>query len=91
MVRPFCKRIVNGKPKAVYFKPAGIPMRFIGELALSLDEFEAIRLADYEGLYQEEAARKMGISRPTFSRIIESARKKVADAIVNGKALRINT
>jgi len=90
MPRPFCKRIVSGNPRATYFKPAGIPMRFLEESILSLDEFEALRLADFEGLYQEDAAKKMGVSRPTFSRIVEMARKKVADALVNGKALKIN-
>ncbi len=58
---------------------------------MSLDEFEAIRLADHEGLYQEEAAGRMDVSRATFGRILDSARGKVADAIVNGKALRIET
>ena len=89
MPRPFCKRIVNSSPGAEYFKPAGVPMRFLQESLLTLDEFEALRLADFEGLYQDKAAEKMGISRPTFSRTVEAARKKVADALVNGKALRI--
>lgn len=89
MPRPFCKRIVRGNPGATYFKPAGIPMRFLEESTLTLDEFEALRLADFEGLYQEDAAKRMGISRPTFSRIIETARKKIADSLVNGKALKI--
>jgi predicted DNA-binding protein (UPF0251 family)/predicted Fe-Mo cluster-binding NifX family protein len=70
-------------------KPAGIPARDLAELRLGLDEAEAIRLADLEGLYQEAAARSMGVSRQTFGRIVESARRKVADAILNGKALRI--
>ena len=56
---------------------------------MTLDEFEALRLADLEGLYQEQAALQMGVSRPTFSRIVESAHKKVADALVHGKAIRI--
>jgi uncharacterized protein len=58
-------------------------------VVMSLDEFEALRLADLGGLYQEQAAEKMGVSRPTFSRIVESAHRKVADALVHGKALRI--
>ncbi|MBN1865209.1 MAG: DUF134 domain-containing protein [Victivallales bacterium] len=89
MPRPFCKRIVESSPGASYFKPAGIPMRMLEEASLTLDEFESLRLADLEGMYQEEAAKKMGVSRPTFSRIVASARKKIADALVNGKALRI--
>ena len=59
------------------------------ETVLTVDEFEAIRLRDYEGLDQTEAARRMGISQPTFQRAYESARKKVADALVNGKAIKI--
>ena len=70
-------------------KPAGIPSRDLEEVLLGFDEAEALRLADLEGLYQEAAARRMGVSRPTFSRIVESARRKTADAILNGKALRI--
>lgn len=56
---------------------------------MTLDEFEALRQADLVGLYQRQAAEQMGVSRPTFSRIIESAHRKVADALVHGKALRI--
>jgi predicted DNA-binding protein (UPF0251 family) len=59
------------------------------EITLTIDEFEAIRLADLENLYQQQAADKMKISRPTFGRIIESAHKKVAEALVRGKALKI--
>jgi len=59
------------------------------EIVLNLDEFEAIRLADYEQLYQEDAATKMNISRQTFGRIIEAAHKKIADVLMNGKALKI--
>jgi predicted DNA-binding protein (UPF0251 family)/predicted Fe-Mo cluster-binding NifX family protein len=70
-------------------KPAGIPARVLEEVLLGFDEAEALRLADLEGLYQEAAARSMGVSRQTFGRIVEIARHKVADAILNGKALRI--
>jgi predicted DNA-binding protein (UPF0251 family) len=59
------------------------------EVALSVDELEALRLADLEGLYQNHAAARMGISRPTFARIVESSRRKVASALVHGRALRI--
>ncbi len=59
------------------------------QVVMTLDEFEAVRLADLGGLYQEQAAEEMGVSRPTFSRIVESAHRKVADALVHGKALRI--
>jgi len=89
MARPPLDRRVQSAPKALSFKPAGIPARELEEIVLTLDEFEAIRLADYEGLYQEAAALRMGVSRQTFGRIVEAARRKVADTLVNGKALRV--
>lgn len=89
MPRPRCQRWIGFVPAATYFKPAGVPLRALEEVIVTLDESEALRLADLEGRYQEEAAESMKISRPTFARIIESARRKVADALVNGKALRI--
>ena len=76
-------------PESDYFKPRGIPLSMLEEVILTVDEFEAIRLADLEGLYQEQAAEKMNVSRQTFGRIIESAHKKVAEALVKGKALKI--
>jgi uncharacterized protein len=87
--RPFCCRRIAGQPGAPVFKPAGIPVRELEQVVMTLDEFEALRLADLEGLYQEAAAEQMNVSRPTFSRIIESAHRKAADALVHGKALRI--
>lgn len=89
MPRPFCPRRIGFKPGVTYFKPAGIPFGVLNEVVVTLDEFEALRLADYDGLYQEQAAEKMKISRPTFARIVEAARKKVADALIHGKALRM--
>jgi predicted DNA-binding protein (UPF0251 family) len=71
------------------FKPRGIPLDQLEEVILKLDEWEALRLADWEGLYQEEAARRMGISRQTFGNIIESAHKKIADVLLHAKALKI--
>jgi len=76
-------------PGSEYFKPRGIPLSMLEEITLTIDEFEAIRLADLENLYQEQAAAKMKVSRPTFGRIIESAHKKVAEALVKSKALKI--
>jgi uncharacterized protein len=87
--RPFCLRRVGFVPGATYFKPAGVPLRVLEEVVVTLDELEALRLADLEGLYQEQAAKKMNISRPTFARVVEAGRKKVADALINGKALRM--
>jgi predicted DNA-binding protein (UPF0251 family) len=89
MPRPFCRRRIAGQPAASIFKPIGIPMIELEEVVMSLDEFEAIRLADLDGLYQEQAAEQMRVSRATFSRIIESAHRKLADVLVHGKALRI--
>lgn len=89
MARPKCTRLVSDFPNTTFFKPRGIPLVELEEVTLAVDEHEALRLADLEGLYQEDAALKMNISRPTFGRIIESAHKKVADALINGKAIRI--
>ncbi len=89
MPRPKCCRNVCGVPDKNYFKPRGIPASELEEVVLNLDEYEAIRLADYEQLYQEEAAIRMNISRQTFGRIIETAHKKIADVLINGKALKI--
>ncbi len=89
MPRPNCRRHIHGRPRAAAFKPLGIPMCDLEEVLMTLDEFEAVRLADLEGLYQEQAAEQMGVSRPTFSRIIDVAHKKIADALVHGKVLRI--
>ncbi len=89
MPRPINERRICCMTPAQVFKPAGIPMRDLEEVILTLDEAEAVRLADIESLYQEAAARRMGVSRQTFGRIVDSARKKIADAVINGKALRI--
>lgn len=89
MVRPKKDRIVSQNPDVSYFKPRGIPLMKLEEITLTMEEFEAIRLADIEGLSQEEAGERMGISRATFGRIILQARKNVADALINGKAIRI--
>ncbi|MHB0897304.1 MAG: NifB/NifX family molybdenum-iron cluster-binding protein [Spirochaetales bacterium] len=89
MPRPISERYLGAAIPPRVMKPAGIPARDLEELRLGFDEAEALRLADLEGLYQEAAARSMGVSRQTFGRIVETARRKTADAILNGKALRI--
>ena len=89
MPRPRRFRRVGCEPVSNYFKPRGIPLSTLQIANLTIDELEAIRLADLEGLYQAQAAEKMNVSRQTFGRIIESAHKKIADALVNGKALSI--
>ncbi|MBN2158945.1 MAG: DUF134 domain-containing protein [Spirochaetes bacterium] len=89
MPRPKQCRRVGGGPDKNYFKPRGIPAALLEEVVLTLDEFEAIRLADFEGLYQQEGAERMNVSRQTFGRIIDSAHGKIADALLNAKALKI--
>ncbi len=89
MPRPKCLRRIRHVPGVTYFKPAGAPLLALEEIVVPLDEVEAIRLADFEGVYHEEAAGRMRISRPTFSRLLESARRKIADALLHGKAIRM--
>ena len=89
MPRNKCLRFIDNNPGCTFYKPAGIPMHKLSEVIIHLDEYEAVRLADFEGLYQEDAAKRMNISRQTFGRIIESAHKKIADALINGKAIKI--
>jgi predicted DNA-binding protein (UPF0251 family) len=89
MPRPFRFRKVRCRPASNYFKPRGIPVDALEEVNLTMDELEAIRLADLEGKYQEEAAKKMNISRQTFGNILNEAHSKIADSLLNGKAVRI--
>jgi predicted DNA-binding protein (UPF0251 family) len=86
---PKCRR-VEFLPNVTFFKPAGIPLRNLEEVCMSIEEAEAVRLKDLEGLEQEQGAEKMNVSRPTFQRILASARQKIADALLNGKAIRID-
>jgi len=83
-----CRRIAS-LPEANYFKPRGIPLALLEYVTLTLDELEAIKLTDLNGLYHTQAAQEMNISRQTLGRILESAHKKIADALTNGKALSI--
>jgi predicted DNA-binding protein (UPF0251 family) len=85
---PRCRR-VDFLPEVTYFKPAGVPLAVLQEIQLSIEEVEAIRLKDIEELEQEDCAQRMNISRTTFARILNSARQKMADALLNGKAIRI--
>ncbi|MBN2890489.1 MAG: DUF134 domain-containing protein [Bacteroidales bacterium] len=89
MARKEKNRIVHQPPLYSEFKPAGVAARFLNQIELSLDEYEALRLADYEGMSQDEASFEMDISRPTFTRLIEKARKKMVEFIVTGKKLKI--
>jgi predicted DNA-binding protein (UPF0251 family) len=89
MARPQCPRLVRGEPDVVYFKPAGIPLRQLREETLPIDQYEAIRLVDHEGLNHAEAALRMKVSRQTLGRILLAARKKIALFLTQGTALRI--
>jgi predicted DNA-binding protein (UPF0251 family) len=89
MARPEKLRCVAQLPNVGFFRPVGIPANTLQGVRLSLEELESIRLKDLEGLEQEECAQQMRISRPTFHRILEVARKKLADALINGKAIQI--
>jgi 7,8-dihydropterin-6-yl-methyl-4-(beta-D-ribofuranosyl)aminobenzene 5'-phosphate synthase len=89
MPRPRHCRRIGCLPQVNFYKPRGVPLSVLQHINLTVDELEAIRLADPQGLYQEQAAQKMNVSRQTFGRIIESAHRKIADALVNGKALSI--
>lgn len=82
-------RVLNFKPNVFYFKPRGIPLRILKEETLHPDEIEAVKLHDVDGFEQVEAAKKMKISQPTFARILDSAYKKIAKALIFGHALRI--
>ncbi len=83
------KRNIEQDHTRVCFKPCGVRRTELERVELCHDEMEAIRLSDFEGLYQQEAADRMGISRSTFSRILENAHKKIADAFLHTKAISI--
>jgi uncharacterized protein len=87
--RPTKLRQVTGIPAVTFFKPAGVPMNSLEMVTLAFEEVEAIRLKDIEDLHQEECAQRMGISRATFHTVLKSARGKLADAILNGKAIQV--
>jgi uncharacterized protein len=89
MPRPRMNRLIGHQPPVRFYKPQGIPLGQLRGVTLTLDGLEAIRLADAEGLDHEEAAARMGISRPTFSRLLAEARGIVARGLVNGWAIRI--
>ncbi len=89
MPRPKQCRIIEGPPRCEGFKPKGIPSRLVKKIILSIDEYESIRLADHLGLEHEEASKRIGISRSVFTRLVERARTKVANALVEGCELVI--
>ncbi len=89
MPRPVKSRMVRMSPQVTYYKPRGVPMSGLREAVLSIEGLEALRLADVEKLDHQTAADMMNVSRPTFSRVLALARTTVAEALVNGAALRI--
>lgn len=89
MARPLKPRVIGDDLPASYFKPQGIPLVDLAEVVLTLDGLEALRHVDADGLDQTAAAERMGVSRSTLSRILAEARRAVAEALVNGHALRI--
>lgn len=89
MPRPRKRRVIAHRPPVTVFKPAGVRARELDWVTLPLDEYEALRLADYEGLDQEAVAERLGVSRPTVSRMLEEARRRVARVLVEGQALAI--
>lgn len=89
MPRPKIARWVGCNPGASFYKPRGVPLRALEQVTLTLGEFEAMRLSDYEGLYQEDAAKEMNVSRQTFGRVLQGAHRKIAEALLFGKALII--
>ncbi len=89
MPRPCRRRLIEQIPAVRFFKPQGIPLRQLEVVRLALDELEAMRLVDGEGIYQEDAAVRMNVSRPTLARILDSGRRKTTQALLEGKALAI--
>ncbi|MBW1895644.1 MAG: DUF134 domain-containing protein [Deltaproteobacteria bacterium] len=89
MARPQKSRRVKIHPEISYFKPRGVPMVNLEQVELTVDELEALRLADFLGMSHEDAGKQMGVSRATFGRIVEQARKTVADALIHGKAINV--
>lgn len=89
MVRPQKPRLVNFQPDVTYYKPRGIPLSALEEVELTIDELEAVRLADFENLEQTEAAKEMKISQSTYHRILKKAHQKIAKALVTAKAIKI--
>ena len=89
MVRPCLCRRIRFKPNITYFKPQGVPMRLLEVVELTAEEVEALRLRNIKDLEQEEAAKKMNTSQSTFQRILSSAYKKITEALIEGKAIKI--
>ncbi len=91
MPRPAIQRQIGYCLSATHFKPQGIPMRLLETVELAQDELEAVRLTDLEGMYQEQAAEQMGVSRQTLGNVLKRAHRKIAEALVEGKAIQLKS
>lgn len=89
MPRPKKCRLVKREPGVTFFKPQGIPLRVLEHAVITVDELEALRLSDFLGMSHEETAQQLKVSRPTVTRMLARAHQTLADALVNGKAIRI--
>ena len=89
MPRPFKRRRIRSKPKTTHPKPKTIPLSELKEVNLDMDELKTTRLSDFEEVSQTKASKKMNISQSTFQRILKRGRRKIAEAVIKGKALRI--
>ncbi|MDD5103307.1 MAG: DUF134 domain-containing protein [Candidatus Peribacteraceae bacterium] len=89
MIRPLKPRCIGAEPEALYYKPRGIPLSGLEQVVLTLDEVEALRLKYLEEMDQTKAAKRMGVSQSTFQRILVQVNRKTADALLNGKAIKI--
>lgn len=89
MPRPKIQRCIRFRPDVHYFKPRGIPLRDLEEVVVLQDELEALKLHEVDGLEQKEASERMKISQPTFARLLGSVYKKIGEAIIKGKAIRL--
>lgn len=89
MTRPKIPRKIKFRPDAYYFKPVGVPLRYLEEVTLKPDELQALKLHDVDGLDHVASAKKMGVSQPTFGRILDGAYKKIALALTEGYAIRL--
>lgn len=90
MVRPKKCRLVHNEPDITYFKPRGVPLRELKEVDLTVEELEAMRLGYLKGMDQKTIAERMGVSQPTLHRLLRSANRKIAEALVDGKAIKIH-
>ncbi len=89
MVRPRLRRRIRFNPNVIYYKPQGVPLRLLEDVELTTEELEALRLKNIKDLDQVECAKKMKTSQSTFQRILSSAYKKITEALIKGKAIKI--